>query len=53
MKRWPIPVANAAGVFLALLVFWQAIIWIFHVAPYMLPPPSPLPKPCVPGVRCS
>jgi NitT/TauT family transport system permease protein len=26
-------------VFVALLVVWQAIIWIFHVAPYMLPPP--------------
>src|SRR5271165_4806742 len=44
MKRWLIPVANAAGVFLALLVFWQAIIWIFHVAPYMLPPPFAVAK---------
>ena len=39
MKRWVLPVANAAGVFAALLIVWQAIIWIFHVAPYMLPPP--------------
>src|ERR1700730_7156553 len=39
MKRWLIPAANAFAVFLALLALWQAVIWIFHVAPYMLPPP--------------
>jgi NitT/TauT family transport system permease protein len=40
MRRWLIPVANSAAVFLALVALWEAIIWIFHVAPYMLPPPS-------------
>ncbi|MGA2813817.1 MAG: ABC transporter permease [Candidatus Acidiferrum sp.] len=39
MKRWAISLGNAAAVFAALLLLWQTIIWIFHVAPYMLPAP--------------
>jgi NitT/TauT family transport system permease protein len=39
MKQRLITVANALAVFAALLVVWQAIIWIFSVPPYMLPPP--------------
>jgi len=31
--------ADAVGVFAALLVLWQLILWIFHVPPYMLPTP--------------
>ena len=31
--------ANALTVFAALVVLWQVIIWIFRVAPYMLPSP--------------
>jgi len=40
MKRWAAYIGNAAAVFAVLLILWQAIIWIFHVAPYMLPAPS-------------
>jgi NitT/TauT family transport system permease protein len=32
--------ANALAVFLALLLLWQLIIWIFRVPPYMLPSPA-------------
>lgn len=39
MKKRLIALANALIVFVALLVLWQAIIWIFRVAPYMLPTP--------------
>ena len=39
MKRWAISLGNAGAVFAALLLLWQAIIWIFHVASYMLPTP--------------
>jgi NitT/TauT family transport system permease protein len=31
--------ADAVGVFVALLLLWQLILWIFHVPPYMLPSP--------------
>jgi NitT/TauT family transport system permease protein len=31
--------ADAVGVFAALLMLWQLILWIFHVPPYMLPSP--------------
>jgi len=31
--------ANALGVFAALLVLWQLILWIFHIPQYMLPSP--------------
>ena len=37
MKQRLITLANAAGVFAALLVLWQLILWIFHVPRYMLP----------------
>ena len=30
---------NAAAVFAAFLALWQIILWVFHVAPYMLPSP--------------
>jgi len=39
MKERLVSVANALGVFALLLVIWQSIIWIFHVAPYLLPSP--------------
>jgi NitT/TauT family transport system permease protein len=39
MKQRLIAIANALAVFAALLVFWQLILWIFHVPPYMLPSP--------------
>ena len=32
-------VANALGVFVALLVLWQLILWMFHVPRFMLPSP--------------
>ncbi len=38
-KRLLISIANAAAVFVALLVLWQLVLWIFSVAPYMLPSP--------------
>src|SRR6267142_3438330 len=31
--------ADALGVFAALLVLWQLILWIFHIPQYMLPSP--------------
>jgi len=34
-----ITVANAVAVFLALLITWQLILWVFHVPHYMLPSP--------------
>jgi len=39
MKQRLITVANALAVFAALLVLWQLVIWLFHVRPFMLPPP--------------
>jgi NitT/TauT family transport system permease protein len=39
MKRRLIVAANALGVFAALLLIWQLILWIFRVPPYMLPSP--------------
>ncbi len=39
MKQRLITVANALAVFLALLIFWQLILWIFRVPRYMLPSP--------------
>jgi NitT/TauT family transport system permease protein len=44
MKRWMLHVVNAAAVFVALLALWQAVIWIFHTAPYMLPQPGAVAK---------
>jgi len=34
-----LPLANAACVFTALLLVWQAVVWVFRVPPFMLPPP--------------
>jgi NitT/TauT family transport system permease protein len=39
MKQRAITVINALAVFAALLVVWQLILWVFHVPPFMLPPP--------------
>ncbi len=39
MRRRLIPLANALGVFAALLFLWQLVLWIFHVPPFMLPSP--------------
>jgi NitT/TauT family transport system permease protein len=39
MKNRFVFLANALGVFLFLLLLWQAIIWLFKVPPYMLPAP--------------
>jgi NitT/TauT family transport system permease protein len=39
MRQRLITVANAAGVFAALLAIWQLVLWIFKVPPYMLPSP--------------
>jgi NitT/TauT family transport system permease protein len=40
MKKQAIAAFNALAVFGALLILWQIVIWIFHVQPYMLPPPG-------------
>jgi NitT/TauT family transport system permease protein len=39
MKQRLITIANAAAVFVTLLVIWQLVLWIFKVPPYMLPSP--------------
>lgn len=39
MKQRLVTVANAVAVFAALLVLWQLTLWVFHVPPFMLPPP--------------
>jgi NitT/TauT family transport system permease protein len=39
MKRRLLPLANALGVFAALLLLWQSVLWIFRVQPFMLPSP--------------
>jgi len=39
MKQRLVTLANAAGVFAGLLVFWQLVLWIFRVPRYMLPSP--------------
>jgi NitT/TauT family transport system permease protein len=39
MKQRLITIANAGAVFVALLVIWQLVLWIFKVPPYMLPSP--------------
>jgi NitT/TauT family transport system permease protein len=40
MKQRLRTAVDALGVFLALLVLWQLILWIFHVKAYMLPSPA-------------
>jgi NitT/TauT family transport system permease protein len=39
MKARLLPLADALAVFLAMLVLWQLVLWIFHVPSYMLPSP--------------
>jgi len=39
MKQKLSTAANAVAVFAALLVFWQVVLWVFHVPRYMLPSP--------------
>jgi NitT/TauT family transport system permease protein len=39
MKQRAITAMNALAVFVALLLLWQIVLWVFHVAPYMLPSP--------------
>ena len=39
MRQRLITVANLLAVFVALLVVWQLMLWIFHVPRYMLPSP--------------
>ena len=39
MKTRAITALNALAVFAALLALWQIVLWLFHVAPYMLPSP--------------
>jgi NitT/TauT family transport system permease protein len=39
MKKKLFLAASAAVVFAALLLVWQAAIWVLRVPPYMLPPP--------------
>jgi NitT/TauT family transport system permease protein len=39
MKWRLLPLANALGVFAALLLLWQSVLWIFRVQPFMLPSP--------------
>ncbi|HEY2117921.1 MAG TPA: ABC transporter permease [Candidatus Acidoferrum sp.] len=40
MKRRFAAIANALVVFAALLLLWQLVIWIFRVAPFLLPSPA-------------
>jgi NitT/TauT family transport system permease protein len=37
-RQWR-TLADALGVFGALLLLWQIVLWVFHVPPYMLPSP--------------
>jgi len=39
MKRILIKALNAAALLMALLFLWQCLIWMLHIAPYMLPSP--------------
>lgn len=39
MKQRLMTVANAIAVFVALLLIWQLVLWVFHIPAYMLPPP--------------
>jgi NitT/TauT family transport system permease protein len=40
MKKLGITLLSAVAIFGALLVLWQAIIWIFRLPPYLLPSPA-------------
>jgi NitT/TauT family transport system permease protein len=39
MKQRLLTAFNAFAVFVALLVLWQLVLWVFRVPPFMLPPP--------------
>ena len=39
VKKRVITVGNALGVFAALLLLWELVLWLFHVPSYMLPSP--------------
>lgn len=39
MKHHFTNILNALAVFLVLLTLWQALIWLLHIPPYMLPSP--------------
>jgi NitT/TauT family transport system permease protein len=39
MRQRLITVGNALAVFVALVVAWQLVLWVFHVPRYMLPSP--------------
>jgi len=39
LQQQLITAANALGVFAALLLLWQLVLWIFRVPPFMLPSP--------------
>jgi NitT/TauT family transport system permease protein len=39
VKKHAATVFNALIVFLGLLLFWQLVLWVFRVPPFMLPPP--------------
>jgi NitT/TauT family transport system permease protein len=39
MRKRLLPLANALAVFLAMIVLWQAVLWVFRVPSYMLPSP--------------
>ena len=40
MKKHLVTVLNSLAVFAALVGLWQLPVWIFHVPPYLLPPPG-------------
>jgi len=44
MKQRAITAMNALAVFAAFLLLWQIVLWVFHVAPYMLPSPLAVAK---------
>lgn len=39
MKKNAITILNALIVFAGLLIFWQLVLWVFHVPAFMLPAP--------------
>ena len=39
MKQRAVTALNALAVFVALVLTWQIVLWVFHVPPYMLPSP--------------
>src|ERR1700721_470222 len=39
MRKEAVTLLNAAAVFTVLLLLWQALVWILHLPPFMLPPP--------------